>query len=218
MNKVATLITYLRVAETEPNLLNEKIVFENHDKNLTCSAYSEKTLQPGKSYTVKELLHYMIAYSDNESTILLLKHVSPEFHYKTYTDLGLPKPSSMVGSTQLTAKEFSVFMKVLYNATYLSPAASDYCCSLLAECDFKDGLLRGLPSNIKVSHKFGEFSDGRNYELHESGIVYSGDNPYIITVMTKGPERKELANVIDEISALVYNKIAASGKTSTAKK
>ncbi len=210
LNKVATLITYLRAAEQDPNLLNTKLLFDEHDNSISYSTYSSKTLQPGKEYTVKELLHYMIAYSDNESTILLLKHVKPEFHYKTYTDLGLSKPSSMVGSNKLTAKEFSVFMKVLYNATYLSPSSSEFASSLLTECDFKDGLLKGLPANITVAHKFGEFGDGSSYELHESGIVYNGNSPYIITVMTKGPDRTQLKEVISHISAMVYSRLSVN--------
>jgi len=208
LNKVAVMITYLHASESSAGLLDKKLLFESHDNNISYQSYSTKTIQPGKSYTVKELLHYMIAYSDNESTILLLKHIDPEFHFKTFTDLGLPKPTSMVGSSALTAKDFSVFMKVLYNATYLSPAGSEFCSDLLTECEFKDGLMKGLPANISIAHKFGEFSDGKTYELHESGIVYNGDNSYIITVMTKGPERKNLTDVIGEISSLVYNSMS----------
>jgi beta-lactamase class A len=185
-------------------------LFKGHDSTVAYHSYAAKTLEAGKYYSVKELLHYMIAYSDNEATILLLKHVRPEFHFKTYTDLGLPKPNAMTGLTEVSARGFSVFMNVIFNATYMNAAASEFCSSLLTECDFKEGLVKGLPASVNVAHKFGEFSDGVNYELHESGIVFNGDVPYVITVMTKGPDRKQLAEAIGDISAIVYHNIAGN--------
>jgi hypothetical protein len=80
---------------------------------------------------------------------------------------------------------------------------------MLAQCDFKEGLVKGLPPNVQVAHKFGECRYDNIYELHESGIVYVGDNAYLITIMTKGSDRKNLSEVISGISGLVYNKLTA---------
>jgi len=154
----------------------------------------------------------MIAYSDNEATGLLLKALKPENYYRTYTELGLEKPKGVSGSNELSAKEFSVFMKALYFGSYLSQSSSEFCNSLLTECDYKDGLLKGIPAKVPVAHKFGEFGDGQSYELHESGIVYIENNPYIITVMTKGYDRKQLSEVISKVSGMVYRNFSATNK------
>jgi beta-lactamase class A len=211
LNKVATLMSYMRAAESDPGLLNQKIKV-NGKAPATDTAHSLYTLQGGKTYTVRELLHYMIAYSDNEATGLLLKALKPENYYRTYTELGLEKPKGVSGSNELSAKEFSVFMKALYFGSYLSQSSSEFCNSLLTECDYKDGLLKGIPAKVPVAHKFGEFGDGQSYELHESGIVYIKNNPYIITVMTKGYDRKQLSEVISKVSGMVYRNFSATNK------
>ena len=205
MNKVGVLITFLHAAESYPNLLDQKLTFEKHDASLPEQYYTSKGLQPGTEYSVKDLLHYMIAYSDNEATQLLLGHIDANFYAKTFTDLGLPKPSAIFDDSKVTAKEYSVFMRVLYNASYLSIPASEFAIKLLTECDFKEGLLKTLPKELQVSHKFGECRTDNTYELHESGIVYLSNKPYLITIMTKGTERKPLSDIIGAISGMVYN-------------
>ena len=142
MNKVGVLITFLHAAESYPNLLDQKLIFEKHDAKLPEQFYTSKGLKPGAEYSVKDLLHYMIAYSDNEATQLLLGHIDANFYAKTFTDLGLPKPSANFDDSRVTAKEYSVFMRVLYNASYLSIPASEFAINLLTQCDFKEGLLK----------------------------------------------------------------------------
>jgi beta-lactamase class A len=205
MNKVGVLITYLHAAESYPNLLDQKLKFQNHDASLPQQYYTSKSLKPGAEYSIKDLLHFMIAYSDNDAAQLLLGHMDAAFYTKTYADLGLPKPSANFDESMVTAKDYSVFMRVLYHASYLSIPASEFAIDMLTKCDFKEGLLKQLPNEVPVSHKFGECRTDNTYELHESGIVYLDSKAYLITVMTKGTERKALSDVIGNISSLVYN-------------
>jgi len=207
MNKVPILITYLHMAESYNSLMNQKLFFEKHDKSLPVQTYTSKSLEPGHSYTIQELLHYMIAYSDNDATFLLLEHINLDMYNKTFTDIGLAKPSFKYDEFLMTARQYSLFMKELYNASYLSIPASEYATNLLTECDFKEGLLKKLPSTVVAAHKFGESGYGNVYELHESGIIYMGKNAYLITIMTKGTNIKYLSGVIADLSNLVYNKV-----------
>jgi beta-lactamase class A len=209
LNKVAVLISYLHAAESYNSLLDEKLLFEKHDNTLPIQYYTSKTLKPGTSYAIRDLLHYMIAYSDNDATQLLLKHIDFNFYTKTFTDIGLPKPGLNFDESMVSVKQYSLFMKVLYNASYISIPASEFATDMLAECDFKEGLVKKLPSNVQIAHKFGECRYDDVYELHESGIIYIGDNAYLITIMTKGPDRKNLSEVIGNISNLVYTKLTA---------
>lgn len=208
LNKVAVLITYLHAAESYNNLLDEKLLFEKHDNSLPVQYYTSKTLKPGTTYAIRDLLHYMIAYSDNDAAQLLLKHIDLNFYNKTFTDIGLPKPGDNFDESQLSAKQYSLFMKVLYNASYISIPASEFATNMLAECDFKEGLLKKLPPNVQAAHKFGECRYDDVYELHESGIIYIGDNAYLITIMTKGADQKNLSDVVANISNLVYTKLS----------
>jgi len=205
--KVPLMIAYLRMAETNPKLLDQEIFFERHDPSLPVQAFKEEGLQPGHKYSIKTLLHYLIARSDNDASVLLFKLVDQKVYNKTFTDIDLPAPPPNFSDMRITAKDYSLFLKELYNASYLTIPASEFATSLLAESTFKDGLAKGLPSNIKIAHKFGEWGDGHTFELHESGIIYLDNNPYLITVMTRGNDFAKLSNVIGDISKLTYEKL-----------
>ncbi len=128
---------------------------------------------------------------------------------KTFSDLGIKMPDVHDVNYQMSVKEYSKFLRVLYDEGYLTTPASEYAISLLAECDFKYGITRELPSAIKVAHKFGEAKDGELRELHESAIIYLYKRPYLLTIMTRGQDVKKLAETISHISKMVYNKMAA---------
>jgi beta-lactamase class A len=200
--KVPILISYLKFEEHRPGILKAPVTFEA-GQYIPSQSYNSKQIEVGKTYTIKELLEYMIKYSDNNATFLLKKNLDVAQFKKTYDNVGLTVPNIMDVNYSLSAEDFSVFLKVLFNAGYLSIANSEYALKLLTECDFKDGFVKGLPAGTPVAHKFGEWGDGgANHELHESGIIYIDDDAYILTVMTSGKSIPELAKTIQEISAL----------------
>ena len=98
--------------------------------------------------------------------------------------------------------------KVLYNGSYLDLKDSEYCTELLSECDFKKGLVAGLPPECKIAHKFGEGGTSSNMHLGESGLIFSNRSTYLLTVMTSGSEMDQLPQVIEAISKAVYSKMA----------
>jgi beta-lactamase class A len=103
----------------------------------------------------------------------------------------------------------------LYNATYISNEDADYALSLLVQTKFHEGLTKWLPADLKVAHKFGEWGEpqpGSIHQLHETGIVYLDNGPYLIDVMTKGNEPRLLANVIADISKLTFERLSVSGR------
>ena len=117
------------MSETDKTLLNKKIVFNSKDVVAVPQEYATKTLESGKIYTVKELLTYMVAYSDNNATQLLNRNLNPELLKKTFSDLGLTPPDTDNGQFikyTISPKEYSIFMEALYNASYLTIAESEF--------------------------------------------------------------------------------------------
>ncbi|WP_161499289.1 serine hydrolase [Flavipsychrobacter stenotrophus] len=205
--KLPVLMTILKMSETDPSLMSRKITYQPQGVVDIKQTYVTKSLKPGQSYTVKELLTYMIAYSDNSATQLLNRQINPEVLIRIFSDLGLnpPKPNAAdYMAYTITTRDYSIFMAALYNAAYLTIPNSEFATSLMAQCNFKDGLLKGLPADVKVAHKFGEAGTAQIHELHETGIVYFNNSAYLITVMTKGPDLKKLAETISEISKITY--------------
>ncbi|MBS1741698.1 MAG: serine hydrolase [Bacteroidetes bacterium] len=202
--KVPELITFMKMREKDPGLFEKTVTYAQPLVLKKQAYFISKSIEVGKTYTIKELLFYMIAYSDNNATMLLNQRMDLNIFKKVFTDLGLPNPDMSKNDIPITAKDYSLFMRILYNATYLNIEDSEYCTELLTHSDFVKGLLSGIPSELKVAHKFGEAFDGQNAHLGESGIVYINNSAYLITVMTKGRDKDKLPGVIAGLSAKVY--------------
>ncbi len=217
MMKMPMLLTYLKEADQNPEMLNKKFLLSNDIKVPAQTFTSSMTLEKGKSYTARELLKYMAAYSDNYATRILNENADVKNFIKTFTDLNIPEPNVSDRFYETSAQNMSEFFIVLYYATYISRKNSEYAMELLTECDFKDGMLKELPTNIKVAHKFGEWGDNRVnvHEMHEAGVVYLQNKPYLLTVVTKGSNSKDLAAIIGRVSKLVYDDMSAISSATT---
>jgi len=207
--KVALLISYLQAAQADPPLLKKELVFHQPTHGqINPQFYPAASIQPGKKYTIHDLLYYMIAYSDNNATYLLASHFDNSRLKKLFSDFCLPEPIEDDLKFTLTAKEASVFCKAIYSSACLSPEFSEYAADMLSNCSFQEGFVKGFPPDTKMWHKFGEWRHtGQDYELHESGLVFIKDKPYLITVMTKGKDTTRLAECIQAVSRMIYEKI-----------
>lgn len=207
--KVPELITFMKMNEKNPGLLNKQI---RYDKQMTPpknAVYTSKSIQPGNVYTIKELLYYMIAYSDNNATMVLNSMMDLDMFKKSFTDLGMAEPDLSKKDIPLSAREFSLFMRAIYNASYLTKDDSEFSAELLSHSDFSTGLINGLPKNVKVVHKFGEAGDSSFAHFSESGIIYTNNSTYLLTVMTKGKDLKVLPGVVSQIANKAYSFIGS---------
>ena len=212
MIKVAVLLAYLRMAETNPAILNNMVSYDRDNTKYPIVQYKSDSIVLGNRYKVKDLLYFMIAHSDNRATVVLENYMDQDIFRRTFSDLGLKELSFSDTSYRISAKTYTNFFSVIYNAGIVSIASSEYAASLLTESDFKDGIVKNLPPDVKVAHKFGEWGNGYEKELHETGIVYIADNPYILTVMTNGQDWNTLSGVISQVSKLVYDHMSTTGK------
>lgn len=202
--KVPVLITILKMNEETPGFLNKTVKFDKHFDIQKNVAYSAKSIQFGQSYTINELLKYMIRYSDNNATALLEYNMKTDVFQKIFEDMGLKVPNITDPKYFISVKEYSFFIRAIYNAAYLTINDSEYAAELLTECEFKNGMVKGLPAGTAIAHKFGESGEASEKQLHESGIVYLDGQTYLLTIMTRGKENVKLAKLIEEISQAVY--------------
>lgn len=203
--KVPMLIYYLKESETHPEILNKTLRIDQPLSGLPAQTYTKESIEFNKSYTVKELLKYMASYSDNRATYLLNTNCDEERFKKVFSDLNLQIPDIHDTNYTISVSDYSVFMRVLFNATYLNPVNSDFALSLLTESNFDSGITRQLPSDVTVARKFGEMKIANKRELHECGIIYCNKRPYMVTIMTKGYNASQLAQVIGSISDTIFH-------------
>jgi beta-lactamase class A len=213
--KLPVMMTYYKLAETQPEILNKTINYdEGYQKilgNYNTEQYfkSEKSIEPNKTYTVEELIEYMIVYSDNNAKNLLIINLpDPNDLMNIYRDLGVADTFEITGNTNImSVHSFSSFFRVLYNASYLNKEMSKKILEMLAHSTFKRGLVSGLPENLTVAHKFGEHSNNNGVQLHDCGIIYYPQKPYLLCIMTQGTNFEKLEKAIEDISQLVYKEI-----------
>lgn len=211
--KITVMIAWLKRADDNPKQLNRTFVYDGkQDLNVGQAFRPSQTLVAGRKYTVAELLHYMMAFSDNNSTSLL-------FHSLAAQELSAVIESMDVNyspndtSNYISSHGYSGFFRILYNASYLSRQMSEKALQLLSEPEFKVGLVAGVPAGVTVASKFGEMELGTARDvkqLHDFGIVYHPRGPYIIGVLTSGENFERQAAVIRDISLLVYNEVEAT--------
>lgn len=206
--KVPILISYLKLAESDPNILKKEIVFQ--EKTVPNDQYytSDKQIEVGQKYTVENLLEYMIYYSDNNAAYLLFQNLPTEEFYNTFEALGFgrPDPNEPFPTNTVT---YSGFFRILYNVAYLDKSSSEKALDMLAHVEFNQGLGSRLPKNLTISHKFGIRSDKDVNQLHDCGIVYYPGHPYLLCIMTKSKGSfDDMSKSIGDISRFVYDQIS----------
>lgn len=207
LSKVLLMISYFKLAESDADILNEKLYYDgSFDLNTFEYFKPKKPILPEKWYTVKSLIEFMIADSGNNSTYLLMNNFDADIFNKIATSLRIDFPDTPNFQDFMSPKMYSLVFRVLYNSTYLSRPMSNEALRILSKSTFKYGIAGGLPKDILVAHKFGEhFLQSK--ELHDCGIVYKPNSPYFICVMTKGNDYNVQAQAIANISKIAYEEM-----------
>lgn len=210
--KVPVLIAFLKEAQVNRGLLNKEVLFDidfskiNKDQEI-----KDEQIELGKTYTVRELLTRMIVNSDNNALFLLENRFDMAIITKVFKDLGLEEPDYRKIAYESNVVNISLFMEVLFNATYLNKTYSEFAVDLLTKATFKEGIVKGIPeASPLVAHKFGESGNKVNRQLSEMALLYINKKPYLITIMTKGNdniENTELEKIIQDIAHIIYYQV-----------
>ena len=156
--KVPCLISYLRWADEEPDLMGRRLLVENADNHLQYRIPPSRLIQQGEYYPVRELLERMIVYSDNSALFVLLNYMHkqyPTLGNVIYQDLGVQLKNEN-HDFLTTVKMYAAHFRILYNASYVSRMASQTALGWLTKTEFRDGLRAGVPDDVVVAHKHGE--------------------------------------------------------------
>ncbi|HNZ03255.1 MAG TPA: class A beta-lactamase-related serine hydrolase [Myxococcota bacterium] len=204
--KVPVMMGILRKAELEPGFLEQREVYQIFSPGageVLQDVYKPLLLVEGMEYSILELVEQMIAESDNNATRILATILGDDGMKATYAELGLPVPD-FDGATpyEMTAKQYASFFRILFNASWLNREHSELALNLLTRTRWSQGLRAGVPLPTKVAHKFGHRASmtSTSIQLHDCGIVYAPEKPYLICVMISGRSLNAEADLLAEIS------------------
>lgn len=205
--KVPFMIAALKQAELNPDFFKKEVFYKSPADTRDQHFPPSSEMTPGKNYTIEEVARRMVVYSDNNAKDLLLKNITGKILSDVYKELGVDAPNLEKTDNFITVKNYATFFRILFNASYLNKEFSNKALKILSESEFKDGLVAGIPGNIKVAHKFGERLLNGTKQLHDCGIVYYPNRPYLLCVMTRGENWDPLTKTIADISKLVYQEV-----------
>ncbi|HOO47923.1 MAG TPA: class A beta-lactamase-related serine hydrolase [Candidatus Paceibacterota bacterium] len=208
--KIPVAMALMKYAEDKQGILEKKIVptkdqiAMNQNQNITF----EGTLEAGKEYTLLEVMESMLKKSDNSAVYIIYDNLPEYYIDNVFLSMGVPYQNAGE-EVFLRVKDYAAFFRVLFNSSYLNRQNSEKLLEILTNTDYKDGLIAGISDkNIIVAHKFGERILGDSFQLHDCGIIYHSDNPYLLCVMTKGHDFYKQQTAIQIISKFIYNKIS----------
>ena len=161
---------------------------------------------------MQQLIEGMLIDSDNNPVTLLNNHIDPVFRTTILHDPGIEDSGSSSNSPDryVNVRLYANILRALYNSSYLNLTYSEKILDYLSRSTFTNGIGAATPQDIPVAHKFGEATsyaaDGSvsSRILHDCGIVYSPNNPYIICIMTEGRDFTNMSEVIKRITQATF--------------
>lgn len=217
--KLPIVLTFMDAAGDLPDLLSTQVRYSRdgvtHFEMPRQIEASATGMSDGQTCTIEDLLRHTIVHSDNLSYYLLLEHMNhvvPDGGARiarTFQELGIVDPRTFADEV-VTVRGYASLLRMLYNVSYLDIEGSEKVLSWLASSTFTTGIGAGVPEGVVVANKFGERELGADVrQLHDCGIVYFPDNPYLLCVMTRGSDWKRLHEAIAGVSRLVWDEVNA---------
>ncbi|HEV8130578.1 MAG TPA: serine hydrolase [Acidobacteriota bacterium] len=192
---------------------------------------SNSTVQAaiGKTMTVGELAHHMIATSSNLATNLLLDLVGVEYGRCMLERLHLEGIELRRGvederafeaniNNRITANGMIRLFRLIQEGHAFSSEASGRMLEILHRQEFKSGIPAGLPypirADARVAHKTGEIST----VAHDAGLVFLPERkPYALAILTQShPENNRARDAVSKISKVIYEHLTGSMSASEA--
>jgi D-alanyl-D-alanine carboxypeptidase len=161
----------------------------------------------GASFSVRDSIRLMIAYSDNTATNLVLDQIGLAATAKYMEELGcpntkihskvfkretsvFPERSKQFGLGSTTAAEMLRLLAMLHQKKLVSPEASDAMREHLLKCDDRKKFPKLLPETVKVAHKSGSVDDIRT----DAGIIDTPAGPIALCVLTRDNKDRRWAD------------------------
>jgi serine-type D-Ala-D-Ala carboxypeptidase (penicillin-binding protein 5/6) len=189
---------YRQVSEGKLGLADQ-VTFKDEDKTPGSGILSTH-FSSGATFTLRDAIRLMIAYSDNTATNLVLAKIGLPATNDQMEKLGLPntkvhafvfRPNSSIaperskqfGLGSTSANEMIRLMEMLESKKVVTADACDAMLDHLRACQDKR-LSRLLPSGVKVAHKTGSVAAVRT----DAGLIEAKSGPIAICVLTRNNE------------------------------
>jgi serine-type D-Ala-D-Ala carboxypeptidase (penicillin-binding protein 5/6) len=200
--KFPVMIEAYRQAQEGKLDLKKMVTLRDEDK-VPGSGVLTTHFSAGATFSVRDAIRLMIAFSDNTATNLVLDQIglpataacmeemqcpNTKIHSKVFkreTSV-FPERSRQFGLGSTTAAEMVKLFELLHQKQLVTPEASDTMHAHLLACDDKLKFPKLLPAGTKVAHKTGSVDSSRT----DAGIIYTPAGPIALCVLTNDNKDK----------------------------
>ncbi len=154
------------------------------------SGYIQFDLPQIQSYTISYLLEVMIIHSDNIAYHMLNKYAGGFNEIEKYNQERGNDTNTSGDVNYMSAKDGAMVLLDIYKNNYTK------CLDDLTNTIFTNRMDKYI--DIPVAHKIGTYYEN----IHDVGIVYFKDNPYILSIFTRLEDEELIAN----ISKVIYDR------------
>src|SRR5438876_1402164 len=199
--KLAVMIEVYQQAAEGKIKLSDLVTLHNADK-VPGSGILTEHFSDGASFSLRDTVRLMIAFSDNTATNLVLDKIgigattqrmdawgypNTRINAKSFrgdTTSIAPDRTKRFGLGSTTAREMVLILEKLEAGKLVNPEGCKEMLEHLKKCNDQDKFTRLLPAKIVVAHKTGSVSDIRT----DAGILYSPSGPVALCVLTEKNE------------------------------
>jgi beta-lactamase class A len=204
MIKLLILCEFIEEIDHETIYLDQNYTYE--EKDYVEGAGEIQKMPFGTIFNYDTLTRYMIKYSDNIATNVLIDILGMDNINNRSQILGLKatelnrKMMKEGEQNYMSAEDIEIILKGILYKTLGSKEMCQRGMEYLLENDDTDAIVRGLPNGTVFAHKTGSLDKIR----HDGGIVFI-ENKYIIIILTKDFQLEDDANyLMGNISSIVY--------------
>ncbi len=208
--KIAILAEFYRQVQQGKLKFTELYTLQQVD--LVGGSGIAEALTPGITrLTLRDVAVLMISVSDNSATNIIIDRIGMKNVNALLDSLGLThtrlrrkmmdlKAAGEGRENVATPRELMTLLEDLYRGKVLNKALTEDYFKLLS-IHKESYIPRELPEDLKVANKPGELEGVRT----DSGIVFTGNRPYVISVMTTYlRHEKDGGDAIARISTAAY--------------
>ena len=198
--KIPIMISYFKLAQSNPDVLKENFVFTGPVTSRPFFPVREP-LVVGQEYSVDELIRRMIVDYSDDAANLLFQNIDNKSLNEVYSDLGINFQEYDQNTPDfITLKQYGLFFRILYNATYLNREYSEKALSILVQAPEDVGLSADIPKELPIANRYGVRSPNVNeYELYDCSMIYYPQHPYLLCGIFRGNNEPELNNFAKEL-------------------
>jgi len=161
----------------------------------------------GSSYSIDELLDYLLKHSDNIAQNILVRNIGVEKvtdFYKKYSDFS--ESGTFSKDLFVTPEEISNIFYNIYKSEGWSKELRREFFARMTDTQFEDRIAKLLSEDLTFSHKIGNFPKSGSW--HDCGVVFAKGfmHPTLVCLMSKDTIYEDFLDVSHAVGNFINSK------------